>query len=378
MKHRCIECDAHAPKFRWLAGRGEFRPHRTHDERGNKILTRGFYLSGLCNPWLEWEILRDEFLRAVAANNEGDIEPLKAWHNTRMGSVFEDRGERVEVDLFKERREIYQSEIPDGVLVLTAGVDVGDYGLHYEVIGWGKGRESWGIEYGILDGNPREPDVWEMLDQAVLNRTFTTSDQKQMRVRKMCVDSGYASDFVYTYTKPRQPRAVSTKGYGGIGKPLLLGSTFTKGNRARLQILGVDTAKEEIVNRLRVSKPGPGHCHFPMLPNDEPARGYDQEYFKGLCAEQRVTKSKFGHRVYVWVKQPSQRNEPFDARILALAGLALLWPMRLDQMQRDDWSAADQSEQPQFGARQMMNAGIDPEPWGLPKSPFGAQNKGVW
>ena len=50
-------------------------------------------------------------------------------------------------------------EVPTGVLVLTGGVDVGEKMLNYEVVGWGKGRESWGIEYGILDGDPREEDV---------------------------------------------------------------------------------------------------------------------------------------------------------------------------------------------------------------------------
>ena len=358
--HACLECSLHAPKYRWLAGKGEWRAHRPIDERGNKVTTRGFFLSGLYNPWVEWQILITEFVRASRALDEGDIEPLKAWRNTRLGELFEDRGDKVEIDLYSERREVYDSEIPDGVLVLTAGVDVGEYGLHYEVVGWGKGRESWGIEYRILDGNPREPDVWDLLDRAVLDRTFTTSDQKKMRVRKMCVDSGFASDFVYQFTKARQPRAISTKGYGGIGKPILLGNSFTKGNRARLQILGVDSAKEEITNRLTVPKAGAGFCHFPMLLNDEPTKGYDQEYFNGLTAERRIVKSKHGFRTYIWTKRLSQRNEPFDCRILALAGLALLFPLKLDEMKRDVWSAVDEQTSAQaqarvpWGAREML------------------------
>jgi phage terminase large subunit GpA-like protein len=377
--HRCLECKEHAPKYRWLAGKGRWRAHRPLDERGNKVLTRGFYLSGLYNPWVEWAILITEFVRAARTLDDGDIEPLKAFRNTRLGELFEDRGERIEIDLYRERREIFASEIPDGVLVLTCGVDVGEYALHYEVVGWGRGRESWGIESGVLDGNPREREVWGLLDQAVFNRTFETSDGKKMRVRKMAVDSGYASDFVYLYTKARQPRAISTKGYGGIGKPLLLGSSFTKGNRARLQILGVDSGKEEIVNRLTVPKAGAGYCHFPKMPNGEPARGYDEEYFKGLTAERRVIKSKHGFRTFIWSKRLSQRNEPFDCRILNLAALALLWPLKLDDMQRDilQVQTDEQTDDVQFGARQMMNAGIDFDPWGLPQSPFGAQNKGI-
>lgn len=382
MMHGCLECSEHSAKYRWLAGKGEWRAHRPKDGRGNKVFTRGFYLSGLCNPWCEWEILRDEFLRAVAANNEGDIEPLKAWHNTRLGELFQDRGEKVEIDLYRDRREIYRSEIPEGTLVLTAGVDVGEHMLNYEVVGWGKGRESWGIEYSMLDGDPRELDVWDLLDQAVFNRTFTCSDGKKMRVRRIAVDSGFCADHVYAYTKARQPRCIATKGIGGIGKPLIYGAgTFDKTRRARVQNLGVDTGKEEIVNRLRVTQAGAGYCHFPCAANGEPARGYDEEYFKGLTAERRIVKSKHGFRTWIWVKRLSQRNEPFDVRVLNLAALNLLWPMRLDEMQRDTWSAIDQDVETHFGAQKMETATGD-YAYGtgaikLPaKGQFGAINKG--
>ena len=248
-------------------------------------------------------------------------------------------------------------EVPTGVLVLTAGVDVGERILTYEVVGWGRGRESWGIEYGILDGDPREDRVWQLLDQAVYNRTFTYSDGAKMRVKRIAVDSGYASDFVYAYVK-KHSRAIATKGSGGLGKPFILGAgTFTKATRARLQILGVDSGKEEIASRLRVSKPGYGYCHFPQLENGEPIRGYDEEYFKGLKAERRIIRHKHGFRTYEWVKLPSQRNEPFDCRILALA--ALVMPssgINLDTMSRDVFenqaAEADLASSP-FGARRM-------------------------
>jgi phage terminase large subunit GpA-like protein len=386
MTHRCLQCHEHAEKHRWLSGQGEWRAHRTHDERGNKVTTRGFYLSGLYNPWIEWEVLVEEFVRAVRANEEGDIEPLKAFRNTRLGLLHEDTGERVDIDLYKERREVYSSEVPDGVLVLTAGVDVGEYALNYEVVGWGKGWESWGIEYGMIDGDPREQDVWDALDQAVYRRTFKTSDGKKMRVRKMAVDSGHASDFVYAYTKPRQPRAISIKGEGGLGKPFIKGAgTFTKTNRARLQSLGVDSGKEEIVNRLTVAKPGAGYCHFPKLKNGEACRGYDEEYFKGLTAERRIVKSRHGFKQYMWIKRLSQRNEPFDCRNYALGAVRLPFQgIDLEHMKRDLWSEPKEGD-PQvsvFGAqkRSMISGNeevILPKDGGPPQK-FGAQNKPIY
>jgi phage terminase large subunit GpA-like protein len=357
-------------------GQGEWRAHRPYDEKGEKVITRGFFLSGLYNPWIEWDILGLEWARAVAANEEGDVEPLKAFNNTRLGLLHEDIGERVEADLYNLRREVYEAEIPDGVLVLTAGVDIGERTINYEVVGWGRGRQSWGIEYGILDGDLREEDVWKLLDEAVYNRAFTTKDGKKMRVRKMAVDSGYAADYVYHYTKRRQPRAIATRGEGGLGKPFIKGAgTLTKSNQARLITLGVDTGKEEIVNRLLVSRVGPGYCHFPKLENDEPARGYDEEYFKGLTAERRIVKAKHGFRTYIWVKRLSQRNEPFDCRNYALGALAMPYTgIKLDTMERDLYEPP-QKVTGSFGAQKAKM--IDQPTSQQGKSKWGATNRPV-
>jgi phage terminase large subunit GpA-like protein len=381
--HRCLECGEHELKYRWLAGDGEWRAHRLIDDRGNRVTTRGFYVGGLFNPWIEWDVLRDEFILACRAAKEGDIEPLKAFRNTRLGLLYEDTGQKVDVDLYRVRREIYAAEVPEGVLCLTAGVDVHERQINYEIVGWGRSRESWGIEYGMLDGDPREDEVWALLDEAVYRRLFTTYDDKLMRVRKMAVDSGYASDFVYAYTKPRQPRAISVRGEGGIGKPFIKGAgTLTKTNQARLVTLGVDSGKEEIVNRLMVATRGPGYCHFPCAKERSrhedgtmqrnPVRGYDEEYFKGLTAEQRTTKLKYGFRTYIWIKRASQRNEPFDCRNYALAAVAMPWTgIRLDTMKPDLYEppkATDKASSP-YGKHTPSGK---PKPGG--QATFGAQN----
>ena len=361
LTHSCVQCSEKSQKYRWLAGKAEFRAHRPFDDHGNKVLTRGFYIGGLYSPWVEWDILRDEFVRAARANEEGDVELLKAFNNTRLGLLHKEKGQKVDIDLYKLRREVYAQEIPDGVLVLTAGVDVGERQLNYEIVGWGKGCESWGIEYGILDGDPREQDVWDLLDEAVYNRFFhpppVSKDQRVMCVRRIAVDSNYASDFVYAYTKPRQPRCLSTRGEGGLGKPFIKGAgTLTKGNRARLITFGVDTGKEEIVNRLRVSVIGPGFCHFPKLANNEPDRGYDEEYFKGLTAESRIVKSKHGFKTYIWIKRLSQRNEPFDCRNYALGALRLPFAgINLEIMKRDLVSPGEgEQKRSGFGAQRVQ------------------------
>jgi phage terminase large subunit GpA-like protein len=105
--HRCLQCNEHAPKYRWLGGAGQWRVHQRHDKLGWPITTRGFYLSGLFNPWIDWSTLGIEYARAHKAIEGGDAEPMKVFRNTRLGQLWEDVSEKVGIDLYHERREVY-------------------------------------------------------------------------------------------------------------------------------------------------------------------------------------------------------------------------------------------------------------------------------
>jgi phage terminase large subunit GpA-like protein len=391
MAHRCVSCHEHFEKYLWLAGTGVWRAHRPIDERGAKVRARGFYISGLVNPWVEWEILRDEFIRAVRANEEGDVELLKAFNNTRLGLLHQNEGGKVKIDLY-QRRDLYTSEVPDGVLVITAGVDVQDQSIFADIVGWGANYENWHLDWITIPGDPRTPEPWEALDEAVYNRVFTTSDGKKMRVRRICVDSGFASDFVYSYTKPRQPRCIAVKGMGGLGKPMISAVTFSKSNRCLIASLGVDTIKEEIMNRLNVTTVGGGYCHFPrsdvmdkQLNAHEPINGYDVNYFEGLHAEQRVMKSKLGFKTYVWVKRLSQRNESWDCFVYARAAVALPHSgIKLNVMRQDTITITDDEQKAAkkpFGAQKMgmiESDRIQQKSTLTRRSKFGASNRPIY
>jgi phage terminase large subunit GpA-like protein len=105
--HRCTECGEYAPKYRWLASRGQWRASQPFDERGQPILVRGFYISGLYNPWIDWATLGIEFARANAAAKKSDLEPLKTFRNTRLGELWHPPARKVETNLY-ERREVYR------------------------------------------------------------------------------------------------------------------------------------------------------------------------------------------------------------------------------------------------------------------------------
>lgn len=341
-RHRCERCGQFFSRPEWHAQPGQWVAQAEHPT------TRGFHLSALASPWIEWEELILEFREAKRQADAGDYEQLKVFINTRLAEEWEERGDRVEHDLYRDRREIYPAQVPDGALVLTAGADVQENRIVYEVVGWGRGKESWGIEYGWVVGDTAGEEVWKLLDEALFNRVFRYGDGAGIQVRRCCIDSGFRSDHVYAYTKARQPRILSVKGEGGIGKPFIKGFGSAKGNRAIIIALGVDTGKTELTSRFNVAHVGPGYCHFPKLDNDEPACGYTLDYFEGLTAEKRITRFEHGFKTYVWVKKSSQANEPFDCRNYALAAVYLPHTgIALETMSRDAQSAGPLDKPPQ-------------------------------
>ncbi|MCD8349583.1 MAG: phage terminase large subunit family protein [Planctomycetaceae bacterium] len=289
----------------------------------------GFHLSALYSPlgWLSWAEVVRTYIEA-----EGDVVKMQVFVNTILGLPWAEDSEAIADGYLKRRVETYKAQVPMGVLVLTMAVDVQSNRLEYEVVGWGEGEESWGIEYGVIHGDPTEldsgdpsnPSVWQQLD-ALRKRDFQHEDGGVIKVSCTLVDSGgNCTDTVYAYTKPLwKERVYSVKGSGFHGKPLL--NRATKGGKigATLFVLGVDKGKDLVFSRLKTDEPGPGYCHFP----DDENRGYDAQFYAGLISERRKSKIKGGQRITVWEKPDKARNEPFDIRVYSTAAIRIFNPV---------------------------------------------------
>ena len=282
---------------------------------------RGFHLNELCSPWKRWEEIAEDFLEA---KRQG-VSMLKVWTNTAMGLPWEEEGEIDINDILLKRRETYNCEVPQNVLVLTCGVDVQDNRLEYEIVGWGKDFQSWGIKYGVLMGDTGKPDVWKMLDDAIFSK-YTRVDGLQMEVMTTCIDSGgHHTQEVYKYCKERESRRVwAIKGQGGSGIPFIKRPSRRNDAGVWLFIIGVDVGKDTLSSRLKQKFDTDfGYCHFPTETN----KGYDEQYFIGLTAEYREVRTVKGRTVINWVKRSSgARNEPFDIRNYNTAAIEILNP----------------------------------------------------
>lgn len=347
----CIKCGARHGEFEWKAGNGKWVA------KENNPRVRGFHLNELASPWKRWTKIIEEFLEA----KRGGPEMLKAWVNTTLGETWEEEGEGVEADDLMKRREYYDCEVPEEVLVLTAAVDVQDNRLEYEIVGWGLGKESWGIQYGVIMGDPGQEKVWEDLDM-ILEKTYRRKDGVELKVMTTCIDSGgHHTKEVYEYCKKRELKRVwAIKGQGGSGMPFVIRPKRRNDAGVWLFNLGVDVGKDTVTSRLKIQEKGPGYCHFPM----DKGRGYDEDYFKGLTSEHRVTRYKRGKPVIHWEKRVSgARNEPFDLRVYATAAFEILNPP-LEMIKQQ----FDESKDEKAVVRRKLNP---------PKRRAGVVNRGI-
>lgn len=276
---------------------------------------RGYQISALYSPWVRWAELAGEWVKATRSR---DKQGLQAFINLRLGEGWNESGIEVNADLLEKNREPYEAEVPDAVRMITIGADVQGDRIEAEVVGWGRGKESWGIHYAILAGDTSQPEVWKLFDE-LQARIWRKADGTAMVAHRVFVDSGHRTDEVYSFTKPRLWRVAAVKGRGGDGVPLVNDKPSIMGQqRAVLYHVGNNAGNDAIFSRLALATPGPGYCHFPT--NAE--RHYDSEYFRGLCSERRRLKKKAGRRVMEWV-QTYQRNEPLDCRRYATAAMEL-------------------------------------------------------
>ena len=316
----CLKCGTKHNEVEWKAGqeRGKWTAGNPNERK-----TRGFHVNAFASAWVSWKNLTEQYEEAFR-NGE---EELKVWWNTVLGLPYENTSGAIEAEALESHRCEYPAELPEGVLVLTCGIDTQDDRLECEVVGWGIGHESWGIEYRVFYGDPGQNEVWQALDDFLL-KTWSYADGTKLGLSCVCIDSaGHFTDEVYKFCKPRARRNVfAIVGRGREGMPSV--SKPSRNNRRKVVLftLGVTTIKGTLFSRLKVENPGTGYCHFPLDAKHN-HRGYDAPYFKGLLSERMVVKRVRGRDTITWEPRAKGiRNEPLDTRVYATAAVDLFNP----------------------------------------------------
>lgn len=278
-----------------------------------------FHISALYSPlgfYSWWDAVTD----LLEAKRERSREKLKVWTNTVVAETWSEKGRSFESSAFEKRKEEYFSEVPEGVLILTAGVDVQGDRVEVEVVGWGKHNECWSIDYARFLGNVIHDDVWIQLDQ-YLQRTWQHASGQMLNIACTAVDSGHEAQRVYKFCQKLElRRTYAVKGQSGWGKGLLNRPKSRNQHGVWLFNVYVDEMKSKIYGQLEVETPGPNYCHFPRK------ECYDDNYFEMLTAEKLLEKVSHGKKTLAWELRAGRRNEALDCRGYATAALNILNP----------------------------------------------------
>ena len=293
---------------------------------------RSFWLNAFASPWASWTEMLQKYFDALGNPNK-----LQVIYNTCFGWLWEERGELANEEELLKRREDYgvqengePVELPDGVLVLTCGVDTQNNRLEYEVVGHGYYGETWGIRKGVLMGRPDDAATWEALDD-VIDHVYRFKNGVGLRISVTFVDEGgLATQHVRYYCGAREQKKVfCIKGRAGSDIPyteqppqkrkIILQNRHI-GN-CHCYMLGVDAGKRLIMANLKAENPGPRYCHFPKRDD------YGAAYFHGLLSERLQYDVKNRSHPWKWIPIPGhERNEPLDCRNYAMAAFEALRP----------------------------------------------------
>ena len=259
------------------------------------------------SPNVTWEAIVREFLDA-----KDKPLLLKAFTNEVLAEGWEEDFSQVVIDDYESRLEEYDAEVPEGGLILTAGVDTQDNRLEIEVVCWGRLEESWSVTYKILHGDTSKPFVWQELDLFLATK-YIHSSGGSMVVKATGVDTqGHSSKMAYEFCKVNALKGVfPLKGSQKIDAPIVpISVSFNNKGKVPLQMIGVNQAKDVVYGHLGTERGGAGFMHYPKgTPN------YGAEYFKQLTAEKRDEDGR-------WIAT-RKRNEAIDVRVYALVALLL-------------------------------------------------------
>ena len=312
-----------------------------------KTLTRAsFHLNSMYSPlgFYSWSEMAEEYEKSKDDENK-----LVQFFNTKLGLTYELQGDSPPWRVIYDQSEDYELKIvPEKGLFLTAGVDTQPDRLEYEIVAWGKDKQSWSIDYGVIEGDPDDFEddfendkysVWTRLEE-VLNTDFKHELGSTMNISIMSIDTGGKNtQSVYNWCLKQRDvgygrtgasvfgvkNVMPIKGSGRHSEWIPAPNRITvngKNNALRLWTLGVNELKKEVYSCLKVEKPTDGSfkprtCHFP--------KAYDKEYFQQLTSEkQTLVNSRDGGMKIAWVKDPSVRNEALDVRVYARAAAHIM------------------------------------------------------
>jgi phage terminase large subunit GpA-like protein len=285
-----------SPKALWVARYPEIKSRA------------GFHIWQIYSPWSSMA----EIVRGYE-ETRNRVDRFEGWVNTTLGESFDaaENNRTTPEAVHGARMDWPEWVIPKGACVVTAAVDVQQYGLEVLFTAFGPKMQAWLLKHLVIDGDPTGTMVWTRLEELLQRRWPQHGHAHIMRsVEGVAIDSGNWTQHVYDFTAKAHRRGrpwYAIKGQPGPAKlAWAVSKTRLKGDN-RLYNVGVDSLKDEVAARLASSDPTENKIYIRRA--DE----FTLERIEQLFSERvhRIINSK-GFEVREWHKLPGKRNELWD------------------------------------------------------------------
>lgn len=318
------------------------------------------------------DVMRD-YLQALHDAHQGDQEGLIVFINNKLARPYELKGSAPEVDELEARALDYtELTIPEGALVMTAGVDVQHDRLAVELWAWGPGEESWLVYWGELHAkhstNDKADPVWKELDKLLFTpRKHERGFVVGLSAGSIDASDGQTSDTVYWYVRSRQARGImaakgSSNDYGTreiFARPKAIDhKSKTKAAKHGLLVymVGTHKAKDLLIGdqgRITLSGSGPGRMHW--------YQSVRPDFYEQLTAEVKAPTRRMRGKA-TWQPKAGVRNEGLDCAVLALHAARSL---KLHVWNDARWAALEQ---------RLMQGDMFSQPTTVPAKPAASKS----
>jgi phage terminase large subunit GpA-like protein len=302
--------------------------------------TRGFHVWKAYSLFSSWDGIVAEHLAS-----KGTPEKERVFIQQVLGEAYEDKGDAPDAELLhKARLDGWRRGLPPvGPLVYTGATDVQGNRLEWAVWGWSEGMTRWLVDWGVIEGDPHDAATWAEHDRMVASRSYSAGGGAAQTVEAWAVDSGFASQHVYNYSRGRRGifavdgRHGRTEPFIGAAKKvdIKLNGRALKGG-AVIWPVGTFPLKSDHYSAIRktIAGPDPDGVWAPgsmILPGDVP-----RDYVDQLTAEHLLkTESRSGVATMKWAKLAGRPNEALD---IACYARALAHHLGLDRLTPEQWA----------------------------------------
>lgn len=281
---------------------------------GERSAHRGYHIWAGYSPWLTWSQIAAKWLESYR-----DPEKLANFVNNWLAEVWEERIEApTKEGLARCIGTHHKDEVPDGAVLLTAGVDVQKNRAWYSIWAWGPNEESWLVRSGWV------ADLLQ-LDEIVFAGGY---GRMSMPVRIACIDARHRRGDVVDIA--RRHRNVA-RAIVGVERdtPQLWSVNYVDVHPTtgaplpyslRIWSLTVGMMKDKLADHLRVgSQPGQHRAvHLHVDPGEDFLAHMESEH-KVLVRSEAMRKARER-----WVLKEGRRaNHLWDTAVYAFAAANL-------------------------------------------------------